>query len=387
MARAYDRAFVAHDERALCTLMTSSLRNELTTAGGTGPHTTCPEAVAFADGAIRDVAALRPVVTVVRISGARASVTVRANAGIGVLPLAREAGRWRVAGPVRYLSRLWLQADYRIRNAGGQSTASIASIVAERGRTLIGTFAQARVIGRDEVRLSVAGPVRLADLSLVIRRDGGRLALYDWEADALTPAGKPVNQGLRQNDGAAQLISQGSETEPPGSAGGMPLRDAMKLAAAQRRSRAEVVAGEHPGARYYVLRDRAALSRSDLTGAYASFDPLGRPEIVLEFTPRGARAFQALTARISRRGAMLSRPMLTVNQHIAAVLDGKLLSVIYVDFNRYPDGIPSADGTQITGFSPTTAQQLAAEIAAPPLPADLQLVGSATIARREVRSR
>ncbi len=215
MARAYDRAFVAHDGRALCTLMTASLRYELTTAGGTGPHTTCAETVAFADGAIRDVAALHPVVTAVRISGAHASATVRANSGIGVLPLAREAGRWRVAGPVRYLSRLWLQADYRIRGAGGMSAASIAGIVAERARALIGTFAQARAIGHDEVRLSVAGPVRLADLSLATRRDGGRLALYDWEADALTPAGKPVSHGLRQNDGSAQLISQGSETRRP----------------------------------------------------------------------------------------------------------------------------------------------------------------------------
>ncbi len=163
----------------------------------------------------------------------------------------------------------------------------------------------------------------------------------------------------------------------------MPLRDAVKLAAAQRPARAAVVAGEDRDARYYVLRDRAALSRSDITGAYASFDPLGRPEIVLEFTPRGARSFHELTAQIARRGAMLSTPRLAVNQHIAAVLDGKLLSVIFVDFNRYPVGIPSADGTEITGgFSPSASQQLASEIAAPPLPADLQLIGSATIARR-----
>jgi hypothetical protein len=297
-----------------------------------------------------------------------------------------------VAGPVHYARRVWLEADYRVRDADGLSAAHVAGIVARRASATIGTLARARAIGSDEVRVAVAEPVGLADLALVTRRDAGRLALYDWEADALTPAGSRVSAALRRNDSAALLISQGPGNAPPGTAGGLPLRAALKLAAAHRPavlvegsppSRAAVVAGEDSGARYYVLRDHAALSRSDITSASALFGQDGQPEIVLQFTARGAQAFHRLTAEIARRGALLSGPRLTLNQHLAAVLDGKLLSVVFVDFSRYPDGIPSANGTDINGgFTIAVAERLAAEIAAPPLPADLKLISSTTFTRR-----
>ena len=48
-----------------------------------------------------------------------------------------------------------------------------------------------------------------------------------------------------------------------------------------------------------------------------------------------------------------------------------------------PMGSRPEHGAQITGeFSPTTAQQLAAEIAAPPLPANLQMIDSTTFTKR-----
>ena len=117
--------------------------------------------------------------------------------------------------------------------------------------------------------------------------------------------------------------------------------------------------------------------------AYAATDPLGNPDIALSFTPRGMRRFQRLTAELAQRGAAVSGPDLSLNQHIVAVLDGQLLSVLYVDFRAHPNGISAVNGAQITGgFTPTTAQQLAREIAAPPLPASLERIDSATVTRR-----
>jgi hypothetical protein len=107
--------------------------------------------------------------------------------------------------------------------------------VARRARAIIGTPAQAHAISGDEISVAVAEPVRLADMALVTRPEGGRLAFYDWEADALTPAGEPVSDGLRRRDVRALLISQGSGTDPPGTgAGSVSLHDAVKLASRQR---------------------------------------------------------------------------------------------------------------------------------------------------------
>jgi hypothetical protein len=267
----------------------------------------------------------------------------------------------------------------------------------KRVSRLIGPLGTAWTIGPDEVRVQVAEPVRLADLTSVTRREEGRLAFYDWEADALTPAGTPVVTALRRHDAAAMLISQGSGSEPPGTTGGLPLRAAMKLAAAQRPIPGArpsqrpargvprgwtVLAGEDPSAQYFVLRDREALSRTDITDTYLTIDGDGRPAIGIRFTPHGARALQRLTSEVARRGAVLSMPQLAVNQHFAVALDGKLLSVVFVNYHVYRLGIPADQATDIGGgFSPATADLLAKEIGAPPLPADLQLIRETTFSR------
>jgi SecD/SecF fusion protein len=64
-----------------------------------------------------------------------------------------------------------------------------------------------------------------------------RLAFYDWEANALTPSGKPVSSLLQTQDPNAVQISQGVGTASPGSpgAGSMPLYQAATLASKQQQ--------------------------------------------------------------------------------------------------------------------------------------------------------
>src|SRR5579884_572416 len=59
-----------------------------------------------------------------------------------------------------------------------------------------------------------------------------RLEFYDWEANVLTPSGKPVAKLLQTQDPTATTLSQGSASVPPGNpgAGSLPLYDAVKLA-------------------------------------------------------------------------------------------------------------------------------------------------------------
>jgi hypothetical protein len=63
----------------------------------------------------------------------------------------------------------------------------------------------------------------------------GRLWFYDWEANALTPNGKPVASQLQTQDRTALRISQGTSGMAPGDpgSGGLPLYQAVKLASKQ----------------------------------------------------------------------------------------------------------------------------------------------------------
>ena len=80
-----------------------------------------------------------------------------------------------------------------------------------------------------------------------------RLEFYDWEANALTPNGKPVASQLETEDPNAVSISQGSGSPAPGSpgAGSMSLYDAVKLASKQApEPRSD---NGRPGPAYYMF--------------------------------------------------------------------------------------------------------------------------------------
>jgi SecD/SecF fusion protein len=90
--------------------------------------------------------------------------------------------------------------------------------------------------GSDQIAVSLPDVQNTARAERLVGTTA-RLAFYDWEANALTPAGKPVARMLSSQDQSATLLSQGGGSLAPGSpgAGSLSLYQAVKLAAKQPR--------------------------------------------------------------------------------------------------------------------------------------------------------
>lgn len=227
----------------------------------------------------------------------------------------------------------------------------------------------------------------------------GRIAFYDWEADALLPSGKSVASRLAAQDPAAVEISQGSGGAAPGGIGAgcvtvpQALALTAKLGAHQARP-TEYVGGQalrvptgfvvlqatdastiDPGV--YVLRNRPALPDGAITNPRRSADPnTHMPTVEFGFTASGSRAFQSLTAGVARRGSLVSNLGQTLNQHFAIALDNKLLTVPFIDYKQYPDGISGAQGAEIAGgLTKQSARNLAILLRYGPLPMRLTATG------------
>jgi hypothetical protein len=216
----------------------------------------------------------------------------------------------------------------------------------------------------------------------------GRVAFWDWEGDVLAPDGKLVAGQLRAGNPAALKISQGNGAAAPGEpgAGGVSLRQALLVAQkAAKGGRLTVVQATDPdprhptprgapNARVYVLRGPPALSGTDLTNPRASADPNAEgPIVTFDFTAPGRRAFQRVTAKVARRGELVNSPGETLNQHFAIALDNQLITVPFIDFKQYPDGINGDHGADIAGnLTSRSARDLAILIRYGPLPLDLR---------------
>ncbi len=128
-------------------------------------------------------------------------------------------------------------------------------------------------------------------------------------------------------------------------------------------------------ARYYVLRDRVAVSGDEITKPRAGTSSTGEADIAFGFTRTGATRFEALTAAVARRGTRLSTGGSIRYQHFAVALNGELLEVPYIDFRSNPTGISATQGAEIAGnFTKTTAQHLADQLRSANLPVSLQLI-------------
>ncbi len=213
----------------------------------------------------------------------------------------------------------------------------------------------------------------------------GNLAFYDWEADAITPNGKTVASQLIARNPTALEVSQGSGSGAPGDpgAGGMSRRQAVALASRCKRCvvlqavAPSVLLGAGaigPSARFYVLNDVPFLSGAGITHPRQGIDASGMPDIKFGFT--AASDFTAATKRVAERGDLVSGVGETLGQHFAVALDSRLITVPYIDFKAYPDGIPQRNGADISGgFTIQSAKDVATILRHGPLPVVLTATG------------
>jgi SecD/SecF fusion protein len=102
---------------------------------------------------------------------------------------------------------------------------------------------------------------------------------------------------------------------------------------------------------------------------------VGGPIVALEFTPSGQQAFTTLTRELAQRGAEQGEPgdPLRTSQHLAIVLDDRIVSTPFVNWREAPDGIDGSRGAQMSGLpTPEQAKLTAALLSAGPLPGTLQ---------------
>ncbi len=143
------------------------------------------------------------------------------------------------------------------------------------------------------------------------------------------------------------------------------------------------------GDKYFLVRDRPALSGQDIKNPAASVDTSGPrrdPVVVFEFSDRGKDIWKDVTRGISQRGAdncifqqgeTQQMRMQRCANHFAIALDNNLISSPYIDFEAYPEGISGNTGSQIGGagsFTTKSAQALADLLKSGSLPLELAII-------------
>ena len=129
-----------------------------------------------------------------------------------------------------------------------------------------------------------------------------------------------------------------------------------------------------------MLKDHVALGSSEITDPQQpTHRGPGTPDITLGFTSKGKTEFQNLTAQITRRGELVSGRGQSLNQHFAVALDDQLITVPYIDFKQYPNGINGDFGAGISGsFTSASARDLTNELRLGALPLNLKLTCGST---------
>ncbi len=135
-----------------------------------------------------------------------------------------------------------------------------------------------------------------------------------------------------------------------------------------------------PAAQFYVLKDKVALFGNEITNPQPSTFTDGSPDVTFGFTSSGKPKFQAVTAAIAARGNSISSPTNPFYQHFAIALDNKLVTVPYIDFRQFANGIPGDNGADIQGnFTPQTAQDLATQLRLGALPINLKQIAKSQV--------
>jgi len=147
----------------------------------------------------------------------------------------------------------------------------------------------------------------------------------------------------------------------------------------------KVIEDADPG--WYALRDRPALSGTDITDPKQEFDELKQPNVSFNFTDEGQQAFQQVTREIAQRGQARAIGPASGEQaeelsgRFAVVLDNEVKTRPIINFAENPDGIDGRTGAQISGgfTSITEAQDLATFLQIGALPVNLKLISQTQV--------
>jgi SecD/SecF fusion protein len=138
---------------------------------------------------------------------------------------------------------------------------------------------------------------------------------------------------------------------------------------------------------WFVIKDNPVLTGADVKNPAQSFDEggggTGAPNVTFGFTGHGKNVFEKTTKEIAHRGQEAQLPGVgkeAAQQHFAVVLDDQLITTPSIDYTKYPEGIDSASGSQISGgFTITSAQELANELQSGALPIKLEPISNSQI--------
>jgi SecD/SecF fusion protein len=151
---------------------------------------------------------------------------------------------------------------------------------------------------------------------------------------------------------------------------------------------ADTVAGNN-AAQWFVIKDRPALSGSDITNPKQNFDPnTQEPNVTFDFTDKGRQEFSDVTKAIAQRGLQSAPPGVSGNSQAASQFSGKFAIILdraiksrpIVNFVDNPNGIDGRTGAEISGIGDLTeAQDLAQILQIGALPIDLHLISQSTV--------
>jgi preprotein translocase subunit SecD len=297
----------------------------------------------------RAARALRP------LAATAAGVAAVAIVGLAIV-VAWPAGRSdeRPAGPREGAVEL----TYRVEPSdAAEQTADVM-----RQRLAASGIDGAQVVVSSSGELAITAPAASrADVTALTQQ--GRVVFYDWEGSVLGPGGTPAPTDAN--------VTGGSD---PGRAAAITKAEAEARAA--RLSTGRVVRAADGGDRWFALGGEPALTNADIAHAQpAVVQAANQPIVAIELTPQGQTAFTALTRELAHRGRARAADGvsdLEVVQHIAIVIDDRIVSMPFIDFRQAPNGLDGSLGAQIADdMTPQAARRLASIVTTGPLPATL----------------
>ncbi|HEY0318710.1 MAG TPA: protein translocase subunit SecD [Solirubrobacterales bacterium] len=138
---------------------------------------------------------------------------------------------------------------------------------------------------------------------------------------------------------------------------------------------------------WYALKDKPALSGSDITNPEQAYGPNNEPIVTFGFTGSGQSAFHEVTRKIAQRGQAnaigpsAGEQAAALSGHFAVVLDNEVKTRPIINFAENADGIDGRTGAQISGGFKDVgeAQDIATTLKIGALPINLKLISETQV--------